>query len=558
MSMPGRPGWVLCVSLALLAVFVGAGVWAPLALATGATTALEFTQEHFGWFYLFATTGFLVYCIGIALSRYGDIRLGADGEAPEFAYPAWLGMIFSAGMGVGLVFWSVAEPLTHYVEPPLGMAEPRTAAAAELAMRYSLFHWGFHQWANFAVVGLAIAYVSFRRQRPGLISETFRETLGSRVDGITGHAINVLAVVSTVFGVATTLGLGIIQVNSGVVAVVEGVGFGLEQQLWMLGGVALVFLLCSLTPLEKGVRYVSDANMWLAGGILVFVFFAGPTDFITAAATNAIGEYFGNVIGMSLVMTPYTGEDWVERWTIFYWAWGISWAPFVGSFIARISRGRTVREFVLGVIGVPVALSVLWFATFGGAALYFELFEGAGIGDAVVAEISSALFVTLAQLPGAEVLGMAMVLLVVLFVITSANSATFVLGMFTSGGDLEPARWIRLVWGTVPVVVTGVLLLSGGLDALRTISILAAFPFILLMTFMAAALLRSLREERRQWELHEAILRAELERLVEARRFREQGGGDAQSVPGGWAEAGGDAPPGAVAGPVQAPERGRA
>lgn len=525
MSTPGRPGWVLYVSLALLAVFVGAGVWAPVALATGATSALEFTQEHFGWFYLFATTGFLVYCIGIALSRYGDIRLGADGEAPEFAYPAWLGMIFSAGMGVGLVFWSVAEPLTHYVEPPLGMAEPRTAEAAELAMRYSLFHWGFHQWANFAVVGLAIAYVSFRRQRPGLISETFRATLGSRVDGVTGHAINVLAVVSTVFGVATTLGLGIIQVNSGVVAVVDGVGFGLEQQLWMLAGVAVVFLLCALTPLEKGVRYVSDANMLLAGGILVFVFFAGPTDFITAAATNAIGEYFGNVIGMSLVMTPYTGEDWVERWTIFYWAWGISWAPFVGSFIARISRGRTVREFVLGVMGVPVALSVLWFATFGGTALYYELFESAGIGDAVVAEISSALFVTLAQLPGADILGMAMVLLVVLFVITSANSATFVLGMFTSGGALEPARWIRLVWGTVPVVVTGVLLMSGGLDALRTISILAAFPFILLMTFMAAALLRSLREERRQWELHEAILRAELERLVEARRLREESDG---------------------------------
>ncbi len=505
------------VSLALLAAFVAVGVRSPEALAAGAGRALDFTQEHFGWFYLFATTGFLVFCIGVAVSSYGHIRLGADGEAPEFSYPTWLGMIFSAGMGVGLVFWGVAEPVVHYVEPPLGLAPPRSAQAAELAMRYSLFHWGFHQWANFAVVGLAIAYVSFRQRRAGLISETFRAVLGNRVDAVAGHGINVLAVVSTVFGVATTLGLGIIQINSGLAAVAD-VAFAVDTQLALLGGVAVVFLLTALTPLEKGVRRVSDANMWLAGGLLVFVFFAGPTDFITAAMTNAIGQYFGNVIGMSLVMTPYTGEDWVERWTIFYWAWGISWAPFVGTFIARISRGRTVREFVLGVIGVPVVLSVLWFATFGGSALYFELFEQAGISEAVSAEISSALFVTLEQLPGAGVLGVLMVVLVVLFVITSANSATFVLGMFTSGGALSPQRWIRVTWGTVPVLVAGVLLLSGGLDALRTLSILAAFPFIVLMVFMAASLLRSLRNERRQAELREAILRAELERLLEERR----------------------------------------
>ncbi|MDZ7645571.1 MAG: BCCT family transporter [Woeseiaceae bacterium] len=514
MNAVNRPGWVFWISLALLCLFVMAGAIFPLELTRGATAALEFTQEHFGWFYLFATTAFLIFCVGVAFSNFGNIRLGADGEAPEFAYPTWLGMIFSAGMGVGLVFWGVAEPMTHYVEPPLGMAEPRGAEAAQLAMRYSLFHWGFHQWANFAIVGLAIAYVSFRRDAPGMISETFRETLGNRVDGVTGHAINVLAVLSTVFGVATTLGLGIIQINSGLVAVSD-TAFGVPQQLWILAGVAVVFLACSLTPLEKGVRYVSDANMILAGGILVFVFFAGPTDFIMSAATNAIGEYFGNVIGMSLVMTPYTSEDWVERWTIFYWAWGISWAPFVGSFIARISRGRTVREFVLGVIGVPVALSVLWFATFGGSALYFELFEDAGISTAVVTEISSALFVTLDQLPGAEILGIAMVALVVLFVITSANSATFVLGMFTSGGALEPKRWVRVVWGTVPVLVASVLLLSGGLDALRTVSIVAAFPFIILMAFMAGALLRSLRGEQRRVELHEALLRERMQRMLE-------------------------------------------
>jgi glycine betaine transporter len=269
------------------------------------------------------------------------------------------------------------------------------------------------------------------------------------------------------------------------------------------------------------VRYVSDANMLLAGGLLLFVFFFGPTDFITAAMTNAIGDYFDNVIGMSLVMTPYTGEKWVERWTIFYWAWGLSWAPFVGSFIARISRGRTIREFVLGVIGVPVLLSAFWFATFGGTALYLELFKGAGLAELVAGEMSAGLFAMLGYLPGGELVSMLMLLLVILFVITSANSATFVLGMFTGGGVLEPRRWLRLTWGVLQVLVAGVLLLSGGLAALQTISIVAAFPFMLLMVFMAGALLKSLRSERRQQELHEALMKERLQRLLEQHEASE-------------------------------------
>lgn len=512
--MNKRPGWVFYLSVLLLGAFVVLGVVRPDELAAASEQALAFTTSHFGWLYLFVTTGFLLFCLGVGLSDYGHIRLGADGEVPEFSYPTWLGMIFSAGMGVGLVFWGVAEPMTHYVSPPLGMAEGRTPQAAELAMQYSLFHWGFHQWANFAVVGLAIAYVRFRQERPGLISETFRSSLGSRVDGGVGHAINVLAVLSTVFGVATTLGLGIIQINSGMGSVF-GVSFGIMPQLAILGGVSIVFLLCAMAPLESGVRYVSDANMVLAAAILVFVFVAGPTDFITAAMTNAIGDYFSNVIGMSFVMSPYTGEDWVTRWTIFYWAWGLSWAPFVGSFIARISRGRTIREFVLGVIGTPVLLSTLWFATFGGSSLYFELFEGGDLGDTVSREMSSALFRMLEFLPGVEVVSGLMLLLIVLFVITSANSATFVLGMFTSRGTLTPGRPMRLAWGLIQSLVAGVLLLSGGLGALQTISIVAAFPFMILMIFMATSLLKSLRDEIRQKEFHEALLRGRIEKLLE-------------------------------------------
>ena len=512
--MEKRPGAVFYISLLVLIGFVGIGALFPEGLASTAAQALGFTTDHFGWLYLFVTTGFLLFCIGVGLSDYGHIRLGADGESPEFPYPAWLGMIFSAGMGVGLVFWGVAEPMTHYNQPPLGLAEPQTADAASLGMRYSLFHWGFHQWANFALVGLAIAYVRFRRQRPGMISEAFRATLGNRIDGPLGHGINVLAVVSTVFGVATTLGLGIIQINSGLGSVAD-VGFGSTQQLAILGGVALIFLACSLMPLESGVRYVSDANMVLAACLLVFVFAIGPTDFITAAMTNGIGEYFSNMIGMSLVMTPYTGEDWVERWTIFYWAWGLSWAPFVGSFIARISRGRTIREFILGVIGMPVLLSIVWFSTFGGSALFYEIFEDGGIAASVSQEISSGLFHMLEFLPFHEITGPLVLLLIILFVITSANSATFVLGMFTSHGTITPKPLMRVLWGVVQVLVAGVLLLSGGLEALQTISIVAALPFMVLMIFMAASLLKSLREERRQAEFHEALQRSRIQQMLE-------------------------------------------
>jgi glycine betaine transporter len=518
--MNNSPGWVFYASLLLLTIFVVIGIIFPAELTTWADVGLEFTTVHFGWLYLFATTGFLVFCIAVAVSDYGHIRLGADGEAPEFSYLAWLGMIFSSGMGVGLVFWAVAEPMSHYMAPPLGGAEPESPEAASLAMRYALFHWGFHQWANFAIVGLAIAYVRFRMQRPGLISETFRSSIGHHVDGGIGHGINILAVVSTVFGVATTLGLGVIQINSGLVYVGD-IGFGADQQLFILGLIAVVFLLCALVPLESGVRYVSDANMALAAFLLIYVFFFGPTDFITAAMTNAIGDYFANVMGMSLVMTPYTGDDWVERWTIFYWAWGLSWAPFVGSFIARISRGRTIREFVLGVIGTPVLLSTLWFSTFGGSALYFELFEGAALGEAVSKEMSSALFATLDFLPGANIISILMLVLIVLFVITSANSATFVLGMFTSKGVLTPKNWLRIVWGLVQVMVAGVLLISGGLAALQTISILAAFPFMVLMIFMAISLLKSLRDEQRQIELHEALTRGRIMRLLEEHDKRQ-------------------------------------
>jgi glycine betaine transporter len=520
-----RPGIVFYASIALVSGFVALGVTEPELLAFQAGRAYEATTTNFGWMYLFVTTAFIGFCLFLALTRFGRVRLGQLGEEPEFPFGTWLGMIFSCGMGVGLVFWGVAEPLTHFDQPPMGIAEPRSADAARVALRYAVFHWGFHQWASFAVVGLAIAYVRFRRGSKGLISECFRPLIGGRVDGAWGKAIDVLAVLATTVGVATTLGLGTLQINSGL-SLVAGVPYGAGTQLQIIAGVGLLFTLSAVTPLEKGLRFLSDLNMLLAAALLLFVFFTGPTPFITAAMTNTVGEYLSHVVGMSLAMTPFTGDDWIERWTIFYWAWGLSWAPFVGSFIARISRGRTIREFAIGVIVVPAGLSILWFATFGGTALYFDLFQGAGLADAARQELPRALFATLARLPMPELVSIAALVLIALFVVTSANSATFVLGMFTSRGSLDPGRLVRVVWGGLQLGVASVLLMGGGLEALQTLSIVAGFPFMVLMVFMAIGLYRGLYREVEELDLQDLAFKRRLEALLAESDAARSGGVD--------------------------------
>ncbi|HJL14790.1 MAG TPA: BCCT family transporter, partial [Sandaracinaceae bacterium LLY-WYZ-13_1] len=385
-----------------------------------------------------------------------------------------------------------------------------------------------HQWANFALVGLAIAYVRFRHNSYGLISETFRPLLGDRVEGAVGKAIDVLAVVSTLFGVATTLGLGALQINSGL-SRLELAPYGVGVQFAIIGGVGILFTISAMTPLDKGVRYLSTANMGVAAALLLFVLVAGPTSFIFGSLTQTIGEYLGNIVEMSLITTPYTEQRWVEQWTMFYWAWGLSWAPFVGSFIARISRGRTIREFVFGVMILPVVLSMLWFATFGGSAVHHELFEDVPIANAVAEEAPSGLYLLLDQLPGGAVAAVVAIVLVAMFLITSADSATFVLGMFTSKGVLNPTRFVRILWGVLQLTMAGVLLLSGGLQGLQTISIIAAFPFMLLMVLMAWSLHRDLsldfaRRMEKDRVLHErveALLLEETEREAAYRAEEE-------------------------------------
>lgn len=509
----GDVGPVFYISILIITAFVAVAANDPSTVDQVSRRLLNATADKLGWTYLLATTGFVVFVLFLAVSKFGSIRLGGENELPEFSFKSWLAMIFSGGMGVGLVFWGVAEPMMHFNDPPLGIGIPRTPEAAQLGMRYAFFHWGLHQWSAFAVVGLSIAYVRFRHNSFGLISETFRPLLGDRVDRTWGMVIDILAVVSTIFGVATTLGLGALQINSGLAELV-GIPYSNAQQFLIMAGLGLLFILSAMTPLDKGIRYLSNVNMALAGGLLLYVLVFGPTAFIFEELTQTMGEYLGNVIEMSLVTTPYSSEEWVQQWTMFYWAWGLSWAPFVGSFIARISRGRTIREFVLGVMVVPVALSMLWFSTFGGSAVHFELFEGAGIADAVAREVPAGLYTLLDQLPGGWIAAIAAVVLVSTFVITSADSATFVLGMFTSKGVLNPTRFVRILWGALQLLVAGVLLLSGGLYGLQTVSIIAAFPFMLVMVVMLFALHRDLALEVRLSEDKDRILRERVERLL--------------------------------------------
>ena len=516
----GDVGVVFYLSILLIACFLALTVNDPQGMQDLAQNALDATANDFGWLYLLVTSGFVVFTLWLGLSRYGSIRLGPENEPPEFSYGSWLAMIFSGGMGVGLVFWGVAEPMMHFNSPPLGIGEPRTPEAAQTGLRYAFFHWGLHQWANFAVVGLAIAYVRFRHNSYGLISETFRPLLGDRVDQGWGKAIDTLAVLSTIFGVATTLGLGALQINSGLVRLF-GISYGISPQLIIIAGLGFLFILSAMTPLNRGIKILSNANMVLAAGLLLFVLLLGPTSFIFSEMTQTLGEYLGNIIQMSLVTTPYSTEHWVQEWTIFYWAWGLSWAPFVGSFIARISRGRTIREFVLGVMIVPVILSMLWFSTFGGSAIYFELYQNAGIADAVALEVPAGLYVMLDQLPGGFYAAIVAVLLVSMFVVTSADSATFVLGMFTSKGALNPTRLVRILWGVLQLFMAGALLLSGGLVGLQTVSIVTAFPFMLLMVLMAYSLYKDLSLEWRRMEEKEKILNERIERVLLRESERE-------------------------------------
>lgn len=484
---------VFYISLTVIGLFVAWGIISPNHLAGTAEVMLTLMTEKFGWLYLLTVFIILCFCIFLIFSPYGNIRLGKDKDRPQFSTITWFAMLFSAGMGIGLVFWGVAEPLQHYINPPMGI-EGRTAEAARVAMRYSFFHWGLHPWAVYTFIGLSLAYFNFRKGYRSLISSTFYPLLKDKVNGPIGKTIDILAILATAFGVATSLGLGALQVNGGLHEVF-GIPTGIHVQILIIVVITVLYLISATTGLDRGIKTLSNLNVIVAGALLVFVLFFGYTSFIFETFTTTLGSYLQNIIQMSLRLTPFTQGKWVSNWTLFYWAWWIAWAPFVGMFIARVSKGRTIKEFVLGVLLVPSLFSFLWFSVFGGTALNLEMFQNAGLAQAVESDVTSALFITLKQLPLGTVISVLAILLIITFFITSADSATFVLGMLSSKGALNPKSLTKILWGLLQSAIAIVLLLSGGLTGLQTMSIISALPFAIILLLMIFSLIKALREE---------------------------------------------------------------
>lgn len=483
---------VLYISILLTLLFVIWGAAFPANLGMVADNALSFLTVNFGWLYLSAVFFVLLFIAGIAFSPYGKIKLGKDDEEPEFSTPAWFAMLFTTGMGIGLVFWSIAEPMYHFISPPFGEAE--TAEAAELAMRYTFFHWGLHPWAVFALVGMALAYFQFRKGMPALISSVFHPLLGDKIYGPIGQAIDILAVFATVFGLGTSLGLGTMQINTGL-NLLYGIPDNNFVNILIIIVITGVFTLAAVMGIEKGIKFIANNTVRLALFIMLFLLLFGPTREIFNMLTNTVGDYLQNLIYMSLWTDPIIEGGWISGWTVFYWAWWIAWGPFVGQFIARISRGRTVREFIIGALVAPTAFSFIWLAIFGGTALNLDIHAGAGIGAAVTDNIASALFVTLGNFPISAVTSFLAIILIAAFFITSADSGTFVVAMLTSGGSQEPTRKLKAAWGILLGGVAAVLLVAGGLGALQTASIASAFPFMLVMLIMCYSLIKGFSQD---------------------------------------------------------------
>ena len=497
---PGSPvdKVVFWVAAVIAASFVTWGAVAPKAMATASQALLDTIIDCFGWSFVLSTVFFLGFTLFLSFSRYGRIRLGKDDEVPEFRTSSWIAMMFSVGMGIGLMFWGVAEPITHFVTPPYGLAEPNTKQAAQLAMGYAYFHWAFHPWAIYAVVGLAIAYFSFRKGLPNLISSAFTPLIGEAgVRGPLGKSIDVLAVLATLFGTATSLGLGAQQINSGL-NFLWHTGESTGIALAIIAVMSVLFILSAISGVGKGVQFLSNVNMVVAVLLLLFLLAVGPTVFIMNTLIASVGEYLRELIPMSFRTAAFEDGKWLGGWTIFYWAWWVSWAPFVGTFIARISRGRTIREFVVGVIFIPSGVTMVWFAIMGGSALYAELAGAGGIAAAVKDQGPAvALFLLLSEYPAAALTSFAAVVLVGVFFISGADAGAIVMGMLCTRGNLHPPSWLVMLWGTLAAAAASVLLVMGGLGALQTAAIIFAAPFLAVMVGLCGSLWKALRNERR-------------------------------------------------------------
>ncbi len=459
---------------------------------------LDGIGNTFGWLYILAANFFIITMALIAWSDYGKIRIGGPDALPEFSTFSWYAMLISAGMGIGLMFWSVAEPVFHYMTPsPMFDVPPETAQSAQVALGLTYYHWGIHPWGIYALVGLSLAFFAYNRGLPLTIRSIFSPLLGDRIYGFWGNLIDILSVLATLFGLATSLGLGVKQVSAGL-NYLFGLPTSTEFAVLLVGIITFFAVLSVAAGLDKGVKNLSMANMYTAAAFMVFLLIAGPTVYILKAFTQNIGFYIQNLPQLSFwVETFYgaEGSNWQNPWTIFYWGWWISWSPFVGMFIARISKGRTVREFILGVMIFPTMLSFLWMSSFGGSALWLQITGAADIVTAVRAEVSTALFVMLESFPLTGITSFIGIVLVVIFFVTSSDSGSLVVDHLTSGGKLDSPVPQRIFWAVIEGVCAAALLMGGGLVALQSASIATGLPFTIVLLVMCYSLYRGLQEE---------------------------------------------------------------
>jgi choline/carnitine/betaine transport len=487
------------VSAALVVAFIVWGLVSVDTLSAVAGAVLDGLMTGGGWAFVLAASAFVVFALWVAFSRYGKIPLGGDDEEPEFRTVSWIAMMFSAGMGIGLMFYGVSEPLSHFSSPPPGTAAPGSPEALDVAMATTLFHWTLHPWAIYAVVGLAIAYSTFRRGRRQLISSAFAPLLGeTRTEGAFGKGVDILAIFATLFGSAASLGLGALQIGAGLE--LNGVpDVGETLLVLIIVVLTIAFVASAVSGVAKGIQWLSNINMVLAGILALTVFVAGPTILILNLLPTAIGDYFGNLAQMAARTAASGGDataEWLKGWTVFYWAWWISWTPFVGMFIARISRGRTIRQFVVGVILIPSLVSLIWFAIFGGAAINLQR-SGT---DLAGQDTEGQLFGLLNSMPFGAVLSIIAMLLVAIFFVSGADAASIVMGTLSQRGTIEPRRWIVVFWGVVMGAIAAIMLIIGAgegdaLTGIQNITIIMAAPFAVVMIVLCVALAKDLHDD---------------------------------------------------------------
>lgn len=480
----------ICAAIAIWAVAFNAG------FSAVSNAVLAFLTNNFGWLYLIANLSFVIFGLFIGLGKFGSIRLVPDDSRPEYNTLSWFGMLFGCGMGVGLVFWGISEPISHFVSPAAGI-EPGTAEAAAFSIRTSYMHWGVHAWGCYVIIGLAIAYFQFRKNRPGMISCALEPLIGEkRAAGWLGKLVDILAVFATVAGVVTSLGLGVMQINSGL-NTLFGLPSNLLVQIIIIIIISVIYFGTAVAGIEKGIKVIGDINLYLVFIVMIACFLVGPKVDIMNNIVGGVGNYINNFFSDSLLISGYGDNSWALGWRVFYWAWWIAWAPFVGLFVARISKGRTIREFILGVLLVPCLLSIVWFGIFGSMGLTLGM-NGTFTLDALkefAAAPEVALYMVLQKYPLGSIISVVITVLLCTFFITSANSGTFVLSQLSSHGSLNPPKSRMFFWGIVQSVMAVGMLIAGGLKPLQTVSIAAAFPFIFIMFACMASICIALNRE---------------------------------------------------------------